>query len=112
MISLTLSYLKQRPLQNPSWTKSAWLVLTQLLFFPLAVLVGVLYHGDATTRSPNPIGVAALDYVDYLSLGMAVFWVYRMKGLRWFTLSLVATIEVILFAVSFVCGMATSGDWL
>jgi hypothetical protein len=48
----------------------------------------------------------------YLSILLGGFWVYRMKGTRWFAFSLVAVLEVILLGAFFVAGMAVSGDWL
>jgi hypothetical protein len=35
-----------------------------------------------------------------------------MKGFRWFAVSLVTVLEMILFGAFFVAGMAVSGDWL
>jgi hypothetical protein len=43
---------------------------------------------------------------------MGAFWVYKMKGLRWFAVSLVGLLEVIILSASFVAGMSVSGDWL
>jgi hypothetical protein len=35
-----------------------------------------------------------------------------MKGLRWFAVSVVALLEIILMGAFFVAGMAVTGDWL
>ena len=56
IVSLVLASAKQRPLQNPLWRSSHWFVLTQLLFFPSVIVLGVLYpahgpsafHGEST----------------------------------------------------------------
>ena len=40
-LSLSLATWKQRPLQKPHWKRSHWLVLTQLLFFPAVISIGV-----------------------------------------------------------------------
>jgi hypothetical protein len=47
-----------------------------------------------------------------LSLALAAFWVFRMKGVRWFALCLVIMLQLILLGALFVAGMAISGDWL
>ena len=35
-----------------------------------------------------------------------------MKGVRWFAISLVAVLQMILMGAFFVAGMAVSGNWL
>jgi hypothetical protein len=112
-LGLALAFWKQRPFQNPLWKNSHWFVLTQLLFFPTAISIGVLYPAS----SPSFLHVSsrastASGLLGWLSLALATFWVYRMKGFRWFALSLVAVLQIILMGAFFVAGMAVSGDWL
>ena len=112
-LSLATACWKQRPFRSPMWRNSHWLVLTQLLFFPTAISIGVLY--PASTPSylhANSRASIAFDLLGWLSLALAAFWVYRMKGLRWFAFSVVAVLQIILMGAFFVAGMAVSGDWL
>ena len=114
-VSLFLAFRKQRPFQNPLWKRSHWLVLTQLLFFPIVICVGALYPADGPSylrSTPNSVANHVCDLLGLLSLALAAFWVYRMKGFRWFAVSLIIVIEMILFGAFFVAGMAISGDWL
>jgi hypothetical protein len=115
-VSLAIAYWKQRPFQNPLWKNSYWFVLTQLLFFPVVISIGVLYPADGPSylRSTAHHSLAnnACDFLSWLSLALSGFWVYRMKGLRWFAASLVTLLEMILFGAFFVAGMAITGDWL
>jgi hypothetical protein len=113
--SLTIAFLQQRPIQNPLWRRSHWLVLTQLLFFPIVICLGVLYpaHGPSSLGSiPNSTANHLCDFLGWLSLALGAFWVYRMKGFRWFAVSLVTVLEMILIGAFFVAGMAITGDWL
>jgi hypothetical protein len=114
--SLAIAYWKQRPFQNPLWKNSHWFVLTQLLFFPITISMGVLYPADGPSflRStpPHPLANNACAFLGWLSLALAAFWVYRMKGFRWFAASLVTLLEMILLGAFFVSGMAITGDWL
>lgn len=112
-VSLTLAFWKQRPFDNPLWKRSHWLVLTQLLFFPIVICIGVLYPADTPSYlRTTPNSVACCDFLGWLSLALAAFWVYRMKGLRWFAVSVVTVLEMILVGAFFVAGMAITGDWL
>ncbi len=114
-LSLAIAFLKQRPFRNPLWRGSHWLALTQLLFFPVVISIGVLYPASGPSflrTSPNSIASTTAGILGWLSLALAGFWVYRMKGFRWFAFSLVAVLQMILMGAFFVAGMAVSGDWL
>jgi hypothetical protein len=112
--SLILALWKQRPFQNPDWKSSHWLVLTQLLFFPVVICIGVLYPAQSPSylHAPNSIANGICSFLGWFSLALAGFWVYRMKGCRWFAVSLVMVLELILIGAFFVTGMAITGDWL
>jgi hypothetical protein len=112
-VSLALAFWKQRPFQNPLWKKSHWFVLTQLLFFPAAISIGVLYPASSPSfLHVNSAASTASGLLGWFSLVLAAFWVYRMKGFRWFAFSLVAVLQMIIMGAFFVGGMAVSGDWL
>jgi hypothetical protein len=114
-VSVALAFWKQRPFDNPLWKRSHWLVLTQLLFFPIVICIGALYPADSPSylrSTPRSIANDVCDFLGWLSLALAAFWVYRMKGLRWFAASVVTVLEMILVGAFFVAGMAITGDWL
>jgi len=113
LLSLSLAAWKQRPLQSPRWKRSHWLVLTQLLFFPAVISIGVLYPAPGPSfYHPESVASRVCDFLGLLSLALGAFWVFRMKGVRWFAISLVAALQMILMGAFFVAGMAVSGDWL
>jgi hypothetical protein len=114
-LSLAIASWKQRPFQSRLWKRSHWLVLTQLLFFPIVICIGVLYPADGPSflrPTPNSTANHVCDFLGWLSLALAAFWVYRMKGFRWFAISVVTVLEMILLGAFFVAGMAITGDWL
>jgi hypothetical protein len=114
-VSLFLASWKQRPFQSPLWKRSHWLVLTQLLFFPIVICIGILYPADGPSylrSAPNSVANHVCDFLGWLSLALAAFWVYRMKGFQWFAVSLITVLEMILVGAFFVAGMAITGDWL
>jgi hypothetical protein len=111
--SLVIAFSRQKPLEHALWKKSHWLVLTQLLFFPVVVSLGVLYPASGPSFYNNVSNASRVsDVLFWFSVVLAGFWIYRMKGFRWFAFSLVLLLEVVLLGAFFVAGMALSGDWL
>jgi len=95
------------------WRRSYWFVFTQLLFFPVVISLGVLYPASGPSfYTKVSTATRVTDVLSWMSVALAAFWVYRMKGFRWFACSLVVLLEVILLGAFVVSGMALSGDWL
>jgi hypothetical protein len=113
-LSLALAFAWQLPFRREVWRASYWLAFTQFLFFPAIITVGVLLPagGIMPKPVPNMIGRWCLEALWYLSLALGCLWVYRMKKLRWFAISLVAVQEILILCAGFMAGMSVSGDWL
>ena len=95
----------------------ATLVLVDLyatLFFPATVAVGVLFPALSSWPHPkeNVMGHRLLDGLFYFSLVTSTFWLWRMRGLRWVSTSLLVLQQLILIGAGFVAGMSVSGEWL
>jgi hypothetical protein len=114
LVILGIEWVRQKPLRSELWRRHYWLVLTQLLFFPAIIAIGVLYPSTTTWPNPQPnaTGNLWLNVLFYGSLLMGVFWVCKMKGLRWFAASLVGLQQVVLFGAAFIAGMSVTGEWL
>jgi hypothetical protein len=92
IVGLLVSIAWQKPFERGLWRRYYSLVLTQFLFHPAIIAIGGLYRvsGDPTQRRPmNPFADWTLDVLLFLSVALGVFWVYRMRGLRWFAFCLV-----------------------
>jgi len=113
-VSAIWAFLRHRPFQRGTWRSSYWLIFTQLFFFPATVAVGALFPavGVRPYAQENLMGKRLLDVLFYLSLVTAAIWLYRMKGLRWLSASLLALQEVLLIGAGFIAGMSVSGDWI
>lgn len=48
----------------------------------------------------------------YASLASCGFWIWGMKGFRWYATSLMALAERVTCSALFVAGMSVTGDWL
>jgi hypothetical protein len=88
VISLTLAAIKQRPFERDLWKPYHWLVLTHLFFFPAVIVAGVIWSNPVTNPTiPHPAietGRRFLDLLWYASIASCVWWVWRMRGFRWF----------------------------
>jgi hypothetical protein len=114
VLILVIECVRQKPLSNKQWHAYYWLVLTQLLFFPAIVAVGVLFPaaGTGPNSQANATGNVLLDVLLYGSLLTGAFWVYRMKELRWLAASIVVLQQIVLVCAGFISTMSVTGDWL
>jgi hypothetical protein len=114
-LSFIASVIRQRPFYRPIWKQTYSIVVLQFLFFPASLAVGVLGRVDWTQPhfpGPNYWGLRAEDLFDLGSLILGSYWVWRMKGLRWFALSLTMLQLWLLAAAGFIAGMSLTGTWL
>jgi len=109
--SVAWAALKQKPAESLFWKQRRWAVLAHLLFFPVAIAVGVLLP-DGGSSSANRFGNTSLKILLCASLISCVFWIWRMKQLRWFAVGLMALLEMPVLGALFVAGMSVTGDWL
>ena len=88
-LSFIASVIRQRPFSKPIWKKTYSIAVLQFLFFTATLAVAVLGRVDWQQfhfPGPNKWGLRA-EYVFAVgSLIVSGYWVWRMKGLRWFAL--------------------------
>ena len=114
-LNFLASVIRQRPFHKPIWKQTYFIVVLQFLFFPSVLAVAVLGRVDwqqVPFPGPNKWGLRLEDLCDLGSLILGVYWVWRMKGLRWFALSLVILQLWLLGAVGFIAAMSLTGTWL
>jgi hypothetical protein len=108
--------IKQRPFKTGLWKRYHWLSTSHLMFFIAAIAVAVFYGNPVTNPTiphpANPSGELYLGTVTYGSLASCGFWIWRMKGFRWYAASLMTLAEVMTYGALFIAGMAVTGDWL
>lgn len=113
ILSLFFAALKERPFHRGRWMPHHWLSLSQLLFFPAMITVGVLYQNATGSRGvSSPAVNSSLNLLFYCSLAGCAFWIWRMRGFRWFACSLMALMELPTLGALFIAGMSVTGDWL
>jgi hypothetical protein len=88
VISLAWSSKRERPLASPAWRNYYWLALTQSLFFPAFIWVSAIAPYDYGHAKESPLAHRAIPILCFAALGLAVFWIFRMRGLRGFAASL------------------------
>ena len=113
-INLLSSVMLQRPFRNPIWKRTSLVILVQLLLF-LAILavavIGEVSSNPTLPRVSNHWGLVA-DILDLCSVAVGAFWIWKMKGVRWFATSVLLLQMWLLLGANFIAGMALSGDWI
>ena len=115
VLNFIASVIRQRPFSKPILKKSCSIVVLQFLFFPATLALAVLGRVDWQQPhfpGPNYWGLRVEDLFDLSSLILGGYWVWRMKGLRWFAVSLVILQLWLLEAAGFIAGMSLTGTWL
>lgn len=88
-IGLVVAFAWQGPFRKGHWKRHYFLAFTQSLFFPVVIAIGALYRVNPDpTKSllkVNPVADWSIEILFFFfSLVLIFFWVYRMKGIRWF----------------------------
>ena len=107
--------IRKWPFRHDRWSQTYWLIFVSLLFIPATIAIGVLGTIDPSMvprPKPSTLAVWMSNGLLAASLASGMYWVYRMKGLRWFALALTLLQLWILLGAGFITGMALSGDWL
>lgn len=112
--SAIVASVVQKPFSGGGWRRSDWLILTQLLFAPALLIVGVLYSASENSGLPqqNSMGQQLLSSLFYLSIVTAVFWLYRTRKQLWLSASLLAVLELLVIGAGFAAAVSISGNWL
>jgi hypothetical protein len=83
-ISWVRAGLKQRPFRTQLWKPYHWLVLSHLLFFAAAILLGTFCDsrttGGGVPHNVNRFADFSLDVLSYGSFASCAFWIWPMKG--------------------------------
>ena len=80
-----------------------------------AIVVGVVWVNPMTNLGVHPVDRSAdlcLDVLTYGSLVSCAFWVWRMKGFRWYAASVMLLVELPTWGAFCIAGMAITGYWL
>jgi hypothetical protein len=113
--NLILALVHKWPFNRDRWKKEYWFAFVSLLFVPITIAVGDVGAVDPSPMShaqPSELLVWTNNGMFIGSSVLGIFWIYRMKGLRWFALAIQLIQLWILLGAGFIAGMALSGDWL
>jgi hypothetical protein len=114
-LNFAASVTRQRPFRTPIWKQTYSVIIVQFLFFPAALAVAVIGRVDwqqPHSSGPNHWALQAENAFAIGSLIVSGYWAWRMKGLRWFAVSLALLQLWLLAAANFIAGMSLTGDWL
>lgn len=97
---IALAPMVRRPFQKRLWKPHYWLVLTHLLFFAGAIALGVLRPNPDPHREGDPAALRLLSALWWGSLASCAFWIWRMKGFRWWACALIAILQAPLAGIT------------
>jgi hypothetical protein len=113
--NLVIALLRRWPFDHEKWKREYWLAFLTLLFIPTTIAIGEVGWIDPS-MSPRPTPSTFLVWANngmfIASSILGIFWVCRMKGLRWFAFAYAVIQLWMLFWAGFIAGMALTGDWL
>jgi ABC-type dipeptide/oligopeptide/nickel transport system permease component len=109
-VDLLASVFIQKPFGQEIWKRKYSLAILQFACFPATLLVAAF--GAVSGPEPNNWGLRAVDALAFISLGVGIYWIGLMKGLRWYAISVVVLQVWLLAGANFVAGMALTGRWL
>ena len=108
--NLVVSRLIQKPFGRDVWKRKYYIAIVQLVCYPATLLVAAC--GAVDGPEPNAWGFRATYALAIISFGVGIYWVWLMKGIRWFAVSVVILQLWLLAAANFIAGMALTGRWL
>lgn len=102
------------PFRHDRWRREYWLIFLNLLFVPATIAIADVgsVNPNPMPHHPNTLGIWVCNGIFAACALLGIFWVYRMKGLRWFALAVVLLQLWMLIGAGFIAGMSLTGDWL
>ena len=113
VVHMLAALLVTAPFSARRWKPAYWRLLYNFLFFPAMFAIGVAF-GNTTGQVRQVHGFLLFAfYISFFGpLALGSFWIYKLRGVRWFALSIVLLQQWLLVGAAFLTGMALTGDWL
>jgi hypothetical protein len=106
---------KAKPIQKTALEATPLACSYTLAVFAAAIVVGVWWANPITSYNiPHqavPIAKVLLDVLFYGSFASCAFWIWRMKGFRWYATSVMALAEVPIMGALLISAMSIAGAW-
>lgn len=114
-VNLVAAVALRGPFHGEKWRPEYWLAFDTLLFIPATIAIGDIGWIDSTMKprsAPSALLLWTNNGMLIASILLGIFWIYRMKRLRWFAVALtLAQLWVLLWA-TLAAGMALTGGWI
>ena len=112
--SLVAATVHQSSLRSDVWKRTYWIAIVQFLCLPATIAVGVVGNVDwqrVPFPGPNRLGIWTNNVLSLISLGLGIYLIGRMRGQRWFALSLTLLQWWLLFAAGLIAAMSLTATW-
>lgn len=112
--SLCFAWWKQQPFRTGRWRHHYWLAFAHLLVWAAALVLGTFFRNPLAAGGfhESRLGMSLVQGLWYGSLLSCAYWIWRMKGFRWYAVSLMALMELASAGTLFVAAMSITGDWI
>jgi hypothetical protein len=93
-----------------AWTRTYRIVLAQAFLWAATLVIGAVWAFDRDHPvSPTPWPLRAITFAFALSFLLNIYWIVRMKGDRWFAISVAALQFWLLLAANHIAWVAILG---
>src|SRR5258705_3709597 len=103
--NLGTSLFQKWPFRQDRWMPEYWLLFVNFLFVPITVAIGVIGAIDPAEMprpKPNLLAVWSSNGLFFASFVLGIYWMHRMKGLRWFALAVLLLQLWVLLGAGFI----------
>jgi len=112
LTNIILSFIFNQPFRKTKWQNWYFAILTQFLFFPAIAAVGAAGWVNFRVAEVNPLSMYSQLFLNILSFVIGIFFIIKMKGLRWFAISIFLFCQWMLIGINMMTTMAITGVWI
>jgi hypothetical protein len=113
MIVAGVIFWWHKPYRKGLWKHSYWLVFTQIIFYPAIMAAGLFFQLEppfyVRNSTRQTTGFWITDCLFFISLALSIFWVWKIKGFRWYLFLFVAILQFYLCSAWLFTAFAITG---
>ena len=100
------------------WEHRYWVVFLPLLAYPAIAFAGAIAWNTGVPvppldrPAPNAIAEWCVLILNIVSVGFGIILIFKMRHLRWFSVSVFLFIQWVLTGINFMVAMPIGGVWL
>lgn len=112
LLNLIISLYLSKPWIQARWKPWYYNMLLVFLCFPALAFIGALGWVNNRVDEVNIVSQSAVTIINLSSFLLGIFFVYKMRGLRWLSISILLVNQWFLVGINWVTTMAITGVWV